>query len=192
MTGPIWIDSLHNVSRWTSAGDIELAFYRQVRDVIKIEGSWKEKLGRRAGNHYVSLSAIAADGCTDLLYLDGVQRNILNMFSLVNKTTTDVLGVPCIAAPRGGPGSQGSVKPFISFSSSRQAKNALDFICRTKFMRAYLAIIKIDQHAADSLMDEIPWLNWEISWNDELLAKHFGLTTNEILLIDEIIQKITV
>lgn len=192
MTGPIRIDSLHNVSRWTSAGDIELAFCKRVCDVIKIEGSWEGKLGRHVGDHYVSLSVIAGDGNTDLLYLDGVQRKISNMFSLVNKTTTDVLGVPCVAAPRGGPGSQGSVKPFISFGSDRQAQNALDFICRTKFMRAYLAIIKIDQHAADSLMDEIPWLDWDISWNDELLSKHFGLTVDEILLIDEIIQKITV
>lgn len=192
MTGVQAVASLHNISRWTAHGDVEQLFISRVRERMKEGGAWEEQMSRQIGDHYVSLSAIAGDGTTDLVYLDGIRRKIPNMFSLVNKTTTDVLGSPCIAAARGGPGSCGSTKPFVSFSSREQAQHALDFICRTKFMRAYIAIIKIDQHAADALMDEIPWLDWTHEWSDDRLAQHFGLSVAERDLIDEILGKITV
>ena len=175
------VDSLHVISKWTENGVTEQTLLSKIRGHVP---RWISHMQQQNGLHFVSVSGIAGGGYTTEKYSDGVIRCISNMFSLTNNTCMEVLNAPAKART-------GKIKPWVSFNTCVEAQNALNFIARTKFIRAYLAIIKVDQHAGDSLMGEIPWLDWSQSWSDNQLNKFFGLSQNEIDLITEITDTIT-
>ena len=152
--------------------------------------SWKPKMHVERGDYYLSLSMLAGNGKTHARYLDGQERTVSNMWSLVNTNSMFVGDRPMEAKAQSGK-KRGNIKPWVSFPTEHEAQNALDFLCRTKFMRAWLAIIKIDQNAANSLMDDIPWLDWSEPWPDERINAHFGFTDEEVAWIDRVVEEIS-
>jgi hypothetical protein len=153
--------------------------------------TWKPHMYVERGNYYLNLSLLAGNGKTHTRYLDGQERTVSNMWTLVNRFTMCVLSEPARAKPH-KKRKEGNIKPWASFPTEHEAQNALDFIARTKFMRAWLAIIKIDQHAADRLMDDIPWLDWSEPWPDERINDYFGFTDEEVAWIDQVVEEISV
>lgn len=153
--------------------------------------NWGDKGGVLNGPHFVNLARLAGDGFTDLEYLDGVRRKMFNMYSLVNSIGCTITDEPGVAAARGGK-EIGNERVWVSFKTRDEAQNALDFLTKTKFFRAFIALIKIDQNAANNLLRFVPWLDWTKQWDDEALNSFFNFSTEEVATINEIVELITV
>jgi len=80
----------------------------------------------------------------------------------------------------------------MSFNTEIEAQNCLNFLGKSKVFVAYFSYIKIDQHAADTLLSWIPWLDWTQEWTDDKLIEFFNLTDEEVQNIEEIINIITI
>lgn len=98
---------------------------------------------------------------------------------------------PQIAKPQGGK-LVGNEKPWISFNSLDEAQNCHSFLTKSALIRSYLAVLKINQKAANILLPVIPWLDWTQEWTDEKLFEYFELTQEEISEVYRIIEIITV
>lgn len=149
-----------------------------------------EHQGVRRGDHFVNLSRMTGNGMNTTV-IDGVERKFYNMYGFLNKTSDFVTDAPQIAKAQGGK-EVGNEKIWLSFKTRKEAQNCLDFLTRTKFFRAFVATIKIDQHAADTLLRFVPWLDWTKQWDDNALNKFFKFTNEEVKTIDEIVDLITV
>lgn len=180
------IDHLELCSQWGD-GRVERNILRKVYGWHE---TWKPHMQCKNNDFYLSLALLAGDGNTKMKYTDDVSRDVSNMWTVVNSMCCSVFDTPQRASARGGK-SVGNVRPWVSFPTEHEAQNALDFLCRTKFMRAWLAIIKIDQNAANSLMDDIPWLDWSEPWPDERINAHFGFTDEEVAWIDRVVEEIS-
>lgn len=143
------------------------------------------------GGFFVNLSRLIGNGFTVIQYFDGVVRKISNMRSIVGQHEIEITKSPGTAKGQAGK-AIGNEKIWLSFPSLDEAQNCLDFLTRTKFFRAFLAIIKIDQNAANNLLRFIPWLDWSKRWDDEALNEFFGFTKDEVSTINEIVDLITV
>ena len=159
--------------------------------IFRLNEGWGPFKGVVTGNSYVNLCEMSGGGFTEIEYLDGVNRKISNLYSLVNNLSLTITNEPVVSRPQNGKDS-GNEKPWFTFNTREEAQNALDFISRTKFMRAWLAIIKIDQNAAHTLLPSIPWLDWTQEWTDEKLYEYFEFTQEEIDEVNRIIEIITV
>ena len=179
--------NLDLVSKWGNVGKIEQTFLSKIRMIKNKNGNAKEKT--QNGRWFCTIVLLAGNGFTELLY--DKRRKISNMYSITNTPSLGISQLPKRAKGQAGK-KIGNVKPFVSFDSEAEAQNFEDFIARTKFFRAYLAIIKIDQNAGDALLGEIPWLDWTIEWTDEKLNEYFSLSTEEINMINNIVEQITV
>jgi 16S rRNA G966 N2-methylase RsmD len=102
-----------------------------------------------------------------------------------------ITDAPQIARPMFGK-LVGNEKPWISFNTLEEAQNCHSFLTKSALFRSYFSVLKINQHAADSLLPEIPWLDWTQEWTDEKLFEHFELTQEEIQEVYRIIEIITV
>jgi len=166
-----------------------------MKKVYASKSTWKPRMMHEDGPFFISLEMFMGDNrkpayqTVDMLTCE--KKSLCAHWSLMNHKLMRVLSEPARSKPQ-GKGKEGNIKPWVSFPTEHEAQNALDFLCRTKFMRAWLAIIKIDQHAADSLMDDIPWLDWSEPWPDERINAHFGFTDEEVAWIDRVVEEISV
>ena len=175
------LSTLDHISQWGD-GATEQSFLQKVYGTLS--SNFKLHLDKVYGNWYVSLSTVSADGYIEHEYLDGVYRRISNMYSVTNSMCLLPSNTPQVTA-------RGKQKIFVSFKTEKEAQNCIDFLTKTKFMRAYLAIIKIDQNVKSGLTDLIPYLDFTQQWNDIDLYQHFNLTNDEIKYIESIVEKIT-
>lgn len=171
---------LNVVSQWIN-GDLEKSFLDKVYTKTP---EMCDKYKNRRGQWYSSLSDISANGYTDLLYLDGVQRKIKNEYSLTNCLCLEPTQTPSKTK-------KGKIKSHIGFNTKDEAQNFIDFITKTVFIRAYLAIIKIDQQGTGMLKD-IPFLDFTKQWDDTSLYKFYDLSAEEIKMLNDIVEKISV
>jgi len=176
------IDALENVTRWIDAA-IEAQIISKIFEKAKND-NWLQHMGMNDGNHYISLSSISGSGET-LINKNDKKFKLYNMYSLGNKYTLNISSEPQIAKAQ-GKREKGNIKPFVSLQTHDEAKHALDFIMCSKIMRAYIAMIKAGQNAANALMHLIPWLDWTKTWNDEKLYDYFDLSLDEIEVIEKI------
>lgn len=145
------------------------------------------------GSFYVNMAPMTLGGvrAKPVLFYDDVERSICGKFSFVDDRSFEIFDRPTFARGRLGK-ERGEERVWLSFKTREEAQNCLDFLTRTKFFRAFLATIKIDQHAADTLLKFVPWLDWTRSWDDEALNKFFKFTKDEVQTINEIVDLITV
>ena len=182
------VSHLDEVSQWFD-GPVENEFVNKIASAAK-QDNWKQYKEKGGGPHYVALSLLSANGNTELTYSDGKTRKISNLYSLGNAGTLEIYDEPPRAKPQGKK-KVGNIKPWWSFKTKEEAQNAIDFIMKTKTIRAYLAIIKIDQNAANNIVHTIPYLDFSKRWNDEELAKLFNLSEQEINIVDKIVECIS-
>lgn len=184
------LDSLHGICRF---GD-GIVVDAMMKKVYATKATWKPRMMHEDGPFFISLEMFMGHAMkADYQTVDipaGKTRTICAMWSLMNHKLMRVLSEPARSKPQ-GKGKEGNIKPWVSFPTEHEAQNALDFLCRTKFMRAWLAIIKIDQNAANRLMDDIPWLDWSEPWPDERINAHFGFTDEEVAWIDRVVEEIS-
>jgi hypothetical protein len=184
----ISINSLDEIFTF-GKGEVLTSMFNKV--LLKLDLGWSPYEKVEIGNHYIGLSNLLGDGYTDHQYLDRVNRKIRNMYSLVNSSDLVITNYPRKSSPRGGK-EVGNDKSWFSFETLGEAQSALDFLSKTKFVRAWLSIIKINQHAADSLLPMVPWLDWTQEWTDEKINEYFGFTQDEVAEINRIVDIITV
>ena len=160
--------------------------------ILKFPNKFKGKEKIKNGNFYVNLSSLNGNGKTTIVCDGEIEfRTIPNMYSLINSTSLEVTSKPQRAKPQSGK-EIGNEKIWFSFKTLNEAQNCLDFINKSKIFRAFLVLIKIDQHAADSLLGILPWLNWHESWTDEKLSDLFQLNENEMKNIIDILNIISI
>lgn len=182
---------LDDVSQWFD-GKTEMSFVKKVMLAVGRE-SWGQHLYKPLAGcnpYYVTLARLVGNGNTDLFFLDGVRRKIQSMYSVGDSSTLIVNRVITYAKAQGKK-SVGNVRPWFALDTAIKAQNASDFIMKTKFFRAYTAIMKHDQHA-DIMYKVIPWLDWTQQWTDTKLNQHFNLSSDEITTIDKIVDAITI
>lgn len=113
-------------------------------------------------------------------------------------TLGEVLSSPIVLAPN-----EGYTQTFIgigAFSTIDEAENTLKYI-KTKFARAMLGILKIDQHNEKDTWKKVPLQNFtpesDIDWSksipeiDKQLYKKYGLTQEEIDFIESHVKEMT-
>jgi hypothetical protein len=170
-----------------------LSIYNKIFNLAKIS-NWNniEKL-KEHKKYYIHLHKftgqnsdfIKNNGDIDIFY-DKKERKIFQVFTLINGLLSKTIySEPQIAKT-------GNERTWISFDNKNHAINAQNFITKSKIFRAYLSIIKIDQHAADTLLSWIPWLDWSQEWTDDKLIDLFQFTNDEIQNIEELINIITI
>jgi len=79
---------------------------------------------------------------------------------------------------------RGEVGYSFRFDKKSRAKNFTKYL-KTKFARFCLAITKRDQNLNQKKFSKVPWLNYDLKWDDYKLKKKFGLTDEEIVFIQE-------
>ena len=181
---------LDHVNMW-GGGEIEHSIVQRVYSHAE---RWKPHVDKRRGDFFISLDVIMGPPIRQkdlqlVTFLDGVTRNIAANWSVI-RHDRPVLSEPARSRPFTR-GQEGNIKPFVSFTTEYEAQNALDFLVRTKFMRAWLAIIKTGKHAA-SLNGCIPWLDWAEPWPDERINVFFGFTPEEVAWIDRVVEEICI
>ena len=128
---------------------------------------------------------IKNNGDVDMFY-DNIERKIYQVFTIINgDLSRNLYTQPQIAKT-------GNERTWISFDNEIESKNAQNFLTKSVLFRVYLSIIKIDQHAADTLLSWIPWLDWTQEWTDEKLFDFFNLSKEEIKEVYKIINIITI
>jgi hypothetical protein len=135
--------------------------------------SWKHFLKKSRGEYHISLSLLSGGGYTTLRYSDGGTYRVSNFHSLGNRFTMEICKKPQAART-------GSVKPWFSFDTCEEASNAVQFIMQNRLVRAYIAIVKIDQHAADALLHLMPWFDWKENWSEKDVAEELKLQDSEV------------
>lgn len=184
------LKSIHDIHRF-GKGYIANSIVEKVHSFSK-KSNWLEHLEKRRGDFYISLPnftghAQKMDYQTVPNFL-GKDRTMCATFSIVDNF--NILNAPLRSKPQ-GPNKEGNIKPWLSFEKHEEAKNALDFLGRTKFIRAFLSIIKIDQNACNNLLSEIPWLDWNQQWTDEKINEMMGFNKEEIEWIEIAFNKIS-
>jgi len=183
----IKLDTLDEATQWGSPKQVA-SFLTKVWSHPE---RWHNKARNGSGAWYVNLSGITGNGKTVIDDYDGTKRAVYNMWSLVNSTSLEITDKPQVAKPQAGK-AEGNEKVWVPFSTKEEAQHALDFLTRTRFMKALMAICKIDQHVwSGKLLDAVPWLDWTQEWNDAKLASFFNLSAEELATIDEIVDTIT-
>ena len=74
-----------------------------------------------------------------------------------------------------------------NFDTEKDALNCLSYI-KTKFFRALLSYNRIQKNLSKSTFELIPMQDFSISWNDKELYKKYGLTQEEVDLIENNIK----
>ena len=113
-------------------------------------------------------------------------------------TLGEVLSSPIVLAPN-----EGYTQTFIgigAFSTIDEAENTLKYI-KTKFARAMLGILKIDQHNEKDTWKKVPLQNFtpesDIDWSvsiaeiDKQLYKKYNLTQEEIDFIESHVKEMS-
>lgn len=74
----------------------------------------------------------------------------------------------------------------MSHSSKTHARNCA-FYLMTKFSRVCVSFVKINGDLAYGELSEVPYMNFDRKWTDEMLFDYFGLTKRERKFINEFI-----
>ena len=74
---------------------------------------------------------------------------------------------------------------WFEFKTKTEAINFISY-CKTDFARMCLATLKVNQHLS-SEMSMIPWMDFNETWNDKKLYKHFNISQQEQDFIKEVI-----
>ena len=77
-----------------------------------------------------------------------------------------------------------------AFDDIVYAQNLVSYI-QTKFFHAMTSILKISQNAAKGVYDLVPIQDFSKPWSDKLLYEKYGLSDNEIELIERVIHSET-
>lgn len=137
----------------------------------------------------------------DKKYVDTVHDNLSKWKVIVPRANGKGLLGETLSTPIVIPPNTGYTQTFIgigSFDNEKTANNLLKYI-KTKFLRALLSILKIDQHNERSVWSKIPLQdfteNSDIDWTksipeiDQQLYKKYGLSPEEINFIEEKVQE---
>ena len=137
----------------------------------------------------------------DKKYVDTVHENLSKWKVIVPRANGKGLLGETLSTPIVIPPNTGYTQTFIgigSFDNEKSANNLLKYV-KTKFLRALLSILKIDQHNERSVWSKIPLQdfteNSDIDWSksipeiDQQLYKKYGLSPEEIDFIEEKVQE---
>jgi len=182
------IAHLDKVTGWID-GDTEASIIKKVWTSAESE-NWSKRINKKVGKYFVSLSLLSGNGETSLNDMSGNNVTIHNMYSLGNRFTMRVGSQPQIAKAQSKNG-VGNEKRFISLETEEEAENAIRFLMCSKLMRAYIALLKIDQNAANGMMHLIPWMDWSVRMTDEDVYQHFGLDDKEKDVVERIWTMLT-
>lgn len=170
-----------------------------LKKVFAHHESWAGKDHVENGSFFVNMMRISTGGKKPkaMMYDDGKERSVTSRYSFIDDRSLMITNSPMRAAPsavaRSKGKTEGNEKVWVSFKTEQEAQNALAFLTKTKFFRALLVLIKIDQHAAGpALLRAVPWLDWTKAWNDEALNKFFKLTKAEVQNINSVVDQVTV
>lgn len=166
------------LTKWWD-GKIEKKLLKKIYDKTP---RWLDEAKMRKGLWYSSIVKIADDGYTDIVYLDGVRRKVKNMYSIANKFCLEPSQMPLKTR-------SGKERWHVGWNTKEEAKNFIDFSTATKFMRAYLAIVKIDQNV---VWTSIPLLDFTQVWDDSKLYEYYNLDEEEIKYIENLMERINV
>ena len=129
-------------------------------------------------------------------YVDTVHENLFKYKVIVPRANgrgalSDVLSSPVVISPN-----QGYTQTFIgigAFDTKNEAENCLKYI-KTKFARAMLNVLKVDQHNEKDTWKKVPLQDFtaqsDIDWTksvadiDRQLYQKYGLTQQEIDFIE--------
>jgi hypothetical protein len=179
------VSHLNEINPWYNAIVLKQILNKCVSSI-----SLKNVLKQFKGNYYVSFNGITGGGFLNIEYYDGIKRNTSNMFNLIGNTCNFVSNKPVISRPS-KKGKEGNQKLWVSFKSEQEAYNFLGYLTKTKFIKFLIVILKIDQHA-DSILNYIPMFDFNQEWNDEKLNDYFNFSKEEIEIINEIVDKVTI
>ncbi|MGX8677889.1 MAG: Eco57I restriction-modification methylase domain-containing protein [Sphaerochaetaceae bacterium] len=73
------------------------------------------------------------------------------------------------------------------YSSSVEAQNVMSYI-RTRFFRFLVMLLKISQHAPNTVYSLVPVQDFSHPWTDEMLYEKYGITKEEQAFIDSMIR----
>lgn len=170
-----------------------------LKKVLSHSETWEGKPLSHSGKFFVNMMRISTGGKKPktMQYDDGVARSITGRYSFVDDRSLMVTTEPLRAAPsavaRSRGASEGNEKVWIALPTKKEAQHCLNFLTKTKFFRALLAAVKIDQHAAGPAMFRcLPWLDWSRSWSDAELNAYFKLSKSEVQMINNVVDQITV
>ena len=76
---------------------------------------------------------------------------------------------------------------FFHVSSKKKAQSLNSYL-RTRFFRFLVSLRKITQDATRSTYTWVPQQGWNRTWMDEVLYKKYGLTKDEIALIESMVR----
>lgn len=94
--------------------------------------------------------------------------------------------IPAIIAPPHSVGSDTYLN-VGSFDTEEEVNNALAYM-RTRFFHFMVSIRKVSQHASRNVYLEVPLLGFKHRWTDEELYARYGLTDEEIDVIEHTIR----
>jgi len=78
------------------------------------------------------------------------------------------------------------------FVSSREQAESLQSYYTTRFFRFLVSLRKITQHATHSTYQWVPMQKWDRIWNDADLYEKYGINSDEIGYIEEMIRPMSV
>lgn len=129
-------------------------------------------------------------------FIDSVHENLVKYKVIVprangNGIISDVLSSPIVLEPN-----EAYTQTFIgigAFDTKKEAENALKYI-KSKFARALLSILKVDQHNEKDTWKKIPLQNFkgdsDIDWSKSIheidlqLYRKYGLSAEEVAFIE--------
>jgi hypothetical protein len=144
---------------------------------IKIYGVKGNKGGAKRVVGYVDKSLV------DDLWSAEVKWKLFHSYAY---TTTATVPPEIIVAPP----NEVCTETFLrigNFDTEREALNCLSYI-KTKFFRALLSYNRIQKNLSKSTFELIPLQDFSASWNDVALYKKYGLSEDEIELIESNIK----
>lgn len=179
-----FVNHLDDINPWDLTSKI-----KSITSKLDLSKNIKQQINNNPKNWYVSLSSITGNGSLSNEYYDGIIRKTQNMFNLINSTSNFVSDKPLVAKPQKGK-ETGNEKIWMSFNTKQEAENFLGFITKTKFFKFLTAIYKIDQHG-DSILAEIPMLDFTQEWTDEKINSFYKFSDDDINLINSVMNEIT-
>ena len=94
-----------------------------------------------------------------------------------------VLGPPLIAAPPSV-----CTQSFLFYVNSEAEARSVRSYYGTRFFRYLVSLRKISQHATHSTYSWVPLQKWDRTWTDAQLYAKYGLTEDDIALIESSIR----
>jgi site-specific DNA-methyltransferase (adenine-specific) len=96
-----------------------------------------------------------------------------------------ILGKEIVAAP---PSACTQSYLVVSPFQSKRAAHSFASYYRTRLFRFLVSLRKITQDALRSTYSWVPTQSWDTTWSDEMLYKKYGITKDEIALINSMIR----